>query len=82
MMDFNDGHPGDQFDAIREAKLRDVLDTVEMHEQFKRRMEARDASYRLRVERMAALMLCAERGHDRKLRGCQMCRDDVAAVAW
>lgn len=69
-------------EAVCASMLKDTLDTAEIREAQKRRLAVREEYRRSRVARAAALLLCAERGHGRELRGCQMCRDDVAAVKW
>ena len=55
-------------------------DHVEIEAVHKERIRLRVESMRSAVLRSAALSLCAERGHGRELRGCEQCRNDVAAV--
>lgn len=65
---------------VYDAHIAWLDDHREIQAKHEERMRLRERDARSAILRVAALALCAERGHDRKLRGCEDCREDVAAV--
>lgn len=69
-------------EALEHAHAQDLADTVELVDQWIRRMTDRNIYRTDRVASAASRTLCTARGHTHPgPRGCAICRDDVTAPA-
>lgn len=67
--------------AYLDAKWNDEDDTERIVDAFAERLICREHYRDSRVRRLAALTLCAAKGHDTGLRGCRQCRADIDEVS-